>query len=263
MAKLAIITIFYYPSDSQIQMFSALSGSGYPIYVFDNTPCHALNKSIKSLFIHYYTEGSNVGISNSLNFLLKIIRQHEYTHFLFLDQDALVTSDTFEYTNRLINKFNMHKNNYAALSFRNHNYTRTRNTNIIISSGTIFNLDSLRTLGDFDESYFVDGVDYKFCLDALMFNYKIANIKPPPGYDHHSGQDSKIISPFFNNYNISLKRYNLRRNWGIVTSHLKLIYSAILYREIKFACKISILLFTTILKQIVSNLFYYFNSNRA
>lgn len=165
--------------------------------------------------IVFLGEDVNKGIAYSLNKAKDILIDNflGFTHLLTMDQDS--TWVNFENYITIIKNLNRHDVIYSPNI--NHELSSEQDftlVNTCITSGTIFPLQVLKIIGDFNESYSVDCVDYDFCFKAKNNNIDIlkvckANLNQVYG--------KPLKSKFFN---IKSDVYSHNRLFFIVRNHI-------------------------------------------
>jgi rhamnosyltransferase len=95
-------------------------------------------------------------------------------------------------------------------------------------------------MGWHNEKYFVDCVDYEFCLRSQDAGLKIGVYKCTPGFDHVSEQADKRYRLFGKLY--SFRAYPMFRIKDTCSASVKLIAKAFFLGRFKFAVKLSRLL---------------------
>jgi rhamnosyltransferase len=112
---------------------------------------------------------------------------------------------------------------YAALVFSGHPDTNhsVQEVRLAISSGSLFNLTALQQIGWHNEKYFVDCVDYEFCVRARRYGFKIGLIKNTPDFDHVTEQPDRKISVF--GKQVLVRRYSATRVKDALGAYVKLI----------------------------------------
>jgi rhamnosyltransferase len=121
-----------------------------------------------------------------------------------------------------------------------------------INSGSLFFLKNLKNMGWHDEKYFVDCVDYEFCLKSQKVGLKIGAYMCTPGFDHSSEQADKKYKLFGKLY--SFRAYPLFRIKDTCKASAKLIVTALYLGKFKFAAKISRLIFIYFFIQITARI---------
>ncbi len=200
---------------------------GFRVYIFDNTPNGAERRRIMfdSQSISYSTAGKNVGLGYSLATLCATAHAQGYPRLLFLDQDTGISPQTLEFIQAFaLNLQPPAQNQYAALVFSGqlsateHSVQEVR---LAISSGSLFNLSALQQIGWHNEKYFVDCVDYEFCVRARRFGFKIGLINNTPDFDHVTEQPDEAIN--FLGKLLLVRRYSTKRIKDSLGAYLKLI----------------------------------------
>jgi len=132
----------------------------------------------------------NMGIATALNVGISIAKQREYRWILTLDDDTITKSDMVKnlieswyivteqgsksialmgmlskdaYTGKVDNKYGC-KNKF---------FVEKRG---IITSGSLMSLDAYDVVGPFREEFFIDSVDYDYCMRARAKGYRIIRI---------------------------------------------------------------------------------------
>lgn len=107
-----------------------------------------------------------------------------------------------------------------------------------IASGNIINLNAWKIAGGFDETLFIDEVDYDFCYKLTKCGYKIAKIENS-SLIHPLGEKHFSILPRTLPYHNDFRMYYIFRNHFIMMSrykNLKKEYTKTLLRWIYNSC---------------------------
>ncbi|EGQ8204313.1 hypothetical protein ACPF4L_002928 [Vibrio cholerae] len=235
-SKIAFFQILYKPErNAIINIKKSLEAGFYPI-VYLNSVCEELLDEINSLNITVLGSNHNVGIGQAFYDVERFLVENEISYFIYFDQDTIVDSQAWEYIiNTYRDEFKLTKD--TGMLFYTSSESAWSRKSIVISSGCLFSLEVVRNLGFHDKNYFVEGVDYEFCLrlKAQGYSVKVINI---PWIDHFS------LQPYFKkNFfgmtfgcrvygNIRLKDFN--------NAHVKLFIFTIrnqLYKESLFLLK--------------------------
>jgi rhamnosyltransferase len=265
--------VLYNPPNSTINRINKFAQEGVQFYIFDNSDSMLAKHDLFGQNIKYFSFSKNLGLSYSIDFLCKEAILDDKEALLFFDQDTIFTLDTLMYIDRFIN----YKTTFQApifkdvisISFRDINLKEGQ-TNVIesfqvdeyllysiffsINSGTLYHLDKFYDFKWFNEGFFVDGVDYSFCLNALINGYKNLAVTNVPGLNHSEEQDGFHIN-FFRKKG-SFRVYPLKRNVDFLKSHFRLFFITFKVKGIKtkfFIVKaILSYVFTQVLSRIVS-----------
>lgn len=194
--KFVITMVTYFPDDQLMERVEAFLKKGYTFWIFDNTP----NGSANLAPIRHYENcvflnlpQGNVGLGPALNMLFKKVYAAGYSHLMYFDQDTLFGLDSIHWILQWYHESDHHK--WAAIQFKSvEDYVKeipsreVLTTSLLINSGCMFDLKSLELIGWHDSSYFVEGVDYKFCMDAVFLNFKIGQVVGAPSIDYNTMQ---------------------------------------------------------------------------
>lgn len=171
----------------------------------------------------------NLGIAHSLNKGITVASGMGYRWFLMLDDDTLPLQGMVDclYANyqRLSERF--------RIGLIGMDYASTPQTNGIpddregpgwslkrgvITSGSLISLPAYRDIGIFREEFFIDLVDYEYCLRARRKGYRIVQIERV-GFVHRLGNPAvhRIVGFQFTSYNRAPERlYYQARNGAVL-----------------------------------------------
>lgn len=234
-AEYAVGLVIYHPEEILLKRIDQMIDFGFMVYVFDNSPDDVkYTKSIKCKpTICYLTAGKNVGIGYSLSTLCATAYAHGHQKILFLDQDTGISGKTLDfvaaYPQTLPNEI---QQGYAALVFNGHpsHEHLVTEVRLAISSGSLFNLHALKQIGWHNPNYFVDCVDYEFCIRARHCGFKIGIVKNTPDFDHVTGQPDTVIRIL--GKQLLVRRYSAARIKDAIGAYLKLIFGGMLKNSI-------------------------------
>ena len=223
----AIGLIIYHPEESLLKRVRQMVDLGFRVYVFDNSPCGAKFSRVMhdKLNIFYLTAGKNVGIGYSMSTLCATAHAHGYPRLLFLDQDTGISGQTLEFIYSFSQSLPIRtQQQYAALVFSGHPSPdhSVREVRLAINSGSLFNLSVLKQIGWHNEKYFVDCVDYEFCVRARRYGFKIGVIRTTPDFDHISEQPDQALDLF--EKKLLVRRYSAKRINDALSAYLKIIF---------------------------------------
>jgi len=227
----AVGVVIYHPDESLFRRIGQIINFGFSVYVFDNSPDDVkYTKPIKkNPSICYFTAGKNIGLGYSLATLCATAYAHGHKKLLFLDQDTGISGRTLDfiaaYLKTLTNEI---QQQYAALVFNGNPSTNNFITEVrlAISSGSLFNLQVLKQIGWHNEKYFVDCVDYEFCVRARRCGFKVGVVKNTPDFDHVTEQPDQVINVF--GKQLLVRRYSAVRIKDAISAYLKLIVGGFL-----------------------------------
>lgn len=253
MDDMAIGFVLYNPTEKTLERIRICIANSYKVYVFDNTPNTTFFKDElkKNKGIQYYTLDKNVGLGISISMITVGAYYDNFTYLLFFDQDTIFNLDTLSFIGDFY-KNNVEKlPNCAAISFQeNGTNLGAEHVQLAINSGSLFVLEELKTIGWHDMSYFVDGVDYKFCLDASKKGFNIYKVGNVPGFDHSSEQDDVELGIF--GYKLKVRSYPLFRIRDYVKALTRLCILSIASFKYSFFFRFFKQLFLFVIMQFVS-----------
>ena len=175
-------------------------------------------KKLPDTFINLINNKSNEGIAFALNEILDFAFKNKYEWFISLDQDSVAYEhlivEYLKYTDlsniammscvikdRNFDEKNLLKKDFAYVKF-------------CITSGAFNNTKVLKELGGFDNSLFIDSVDYDICATIVENNYNIIKVNYE-GLLHEVGH-ARIVRPFFRREQVynhsSFRVYYIIRN---------------------------------------------------
>ena len=153
------------------------------VIISNDEPINQLTDEYK---IFIFKNKANLGLSVSYNKAVNVSRNLGTDYVVFLDQDSELTGNAVvellrQYlrlsklfnvggigcTNIDVGMKNDNRRKSSNFSIRFHNYYEDEDVVEVLvkeNSGFMIRMDKLLELGDFDESFFLDGVDYELCM---------------------------------------------------------------------------------------------------
>jgi rhamnosyltransferase len=256
--KISVGFVIYNPESNFTERLQQVVGQGFDVYVFDNTPwkTSVRDLSITNQNIKYLTVGKNVGLGLGMSSVCAQAYYAGNSTLLFFDQDTIFSRETLDFIeNYYLGKLSL-ASAYSAVAFNakgNENAANSEcfwDVDMVINSGSLFFLDNLKKMGWHSEKYFVDCVDYEFCLNSHNSGFKVGEYRCTPGFDHTTEQSDQIYQIFGKQY--SLRAYPLFRISDTLKASTKLVIKAILTGQFKFAAKLCRLASIYIIVQILT-----------
>lgn len=142
--------------------------------IIDNSENMDLKKIEKDNIV-YISLGGNKGIGKALNVGAEYAIKSGYDFMLTMDQDSC-------FENNLVEEFKKNICEDVAIYAPNYLIDRKKNKKIkkdsqvvywTMTSGNLLNLDAYRKIGGFREDFFIDAVDYEYCLRAKKHGFKV------------------------------------------------------------------------------------------
>lgn len=241
--SIALGFVIYKAEINLIERIKLASDSGYRCYIFDNSPDdYMFNRKFNNTpNCKYITVGKNVGLGFGISNVCAQAYYENFDSLLFFDQDTVFDLSTLNF----INEFNIQKSSlqstYSSILFNAKNSDKTNRLNVFeiedtlltISSGSLFFLERLKDINWHNESYFVDCVDYEFCLNSNNHDLKIGVCSNTPGFDHISEQDDSEYSIFGKKR--MMRKYSSSRVIGTVSASIRIFSNSIRTFNLKFA----------------------------
>jgi len=240
--NISICFVIYFPEQTILERIKIAYESGYIIYIYDNSPKVSFVRNFcKELSnCKYLTCGKNVGLGFGISNLCGQAFYEGSDTLLFFDQDTCFTKETLNYIDGFYQFRKNEFKSFAAIQFSNNINNQESNfdkfiletSSLLISSGSLFNLKALEKINWHNTTYFVDGVDYEFCLRAKINGFLLGKSTHTPGFDHITGQADKLYSIF--NHKLYLRAYNPGRIKDILNSYLKLLILSIRFCKFQY-----------------------------
>jgi rhamnosyltransferase len=226
--KIYGVVVLYNPPNEVIGNIATYIDFVDKLYLYDNS-----SKSNYDMFcnmarfdkVEYISNCINDGISKSLNVIINIINT-PCSWLLTMDQDSKFYGNEF---GELLNRINdldpivgllSPKHTSAILNGKNSNGLLASGlveSDIVMTSGNLINVDIAKKIGAFDERYFIDCVDWDFCLRLKLNGYKVI-VDNLIKLEHGLG-DSPEIRKFIT-HNIVVCNYNPIRRYYITRNKL-------------------------------------------
>lgn len=247
--NLGAVFVLYNPDNKIIDKLKGyeLLFSGINLFFVDNSPSQNVNSSV-SFNENYHYNGNVGGIAGALNIGVDELMKQNCDYVFTFDQDSEIPIDFFTSMQIFIDKtnanivcpnfFDINSKTYATfVELSKWKYTvvnKPETTAFAISSGLGFSKMVWDTLDHFDESYVIDHVDTKFCLEAhskkmpIFVNYDVC-------LNHEIG--NRIVKKMLgvtlkpNNHN-EIRKYYIVRNGTVLSFEYLLKYPSYFYLNI-------------------------------
>lgn len=183
------------------------------LVIFDNNSYNIFD--IESMCIDYnvkiYKSPINVGLGKAYNEVLKV--EHEfYEYFITFDQDTFIPTNSIKILIEILNT-NDHIGAVGPAFSRYFNFInrgKLHYKKVIIQSAALFRMLLFDEIGGFNESYFIDSVDFEYCLRINEINYKVA-LYDGVIIQHQLGEEKKFGKYTYSTHN-SFRLFHIARN---------------------------------------------------
>lgn len=197
---IAAIVSLYNPSDKDIDRLNMMIPHIEKLFVLDDSETPLRREYVEMISnnhnVEYEWNGGNVGLCKSLN--IGIVKAIKYgaDWILFMDSDSCFYNDILSIYLEKIGKIGKEK--IALLSPR-YNYDRHkrkpqkgyRRKKLAMLSGGLINVEAIQSIGSFDERFFIDGLDYEWCLRAIRSGYQIIECSEAM-INHHPAETKEL-----------------------------------------------------------------------
>lgn len=242
--KIVIGFIVYNSGDGFLERLKKAINEGFNVYVFDNSPweSNVRNFCLGEKQVRYLTLGKNVGLGLGMRSVCAQAYYEGNSALIFFDQDTVYQPETLNFIENYHVTHEGLDATYSAIVFGASSSVIARDgdcfqdVSVAINSGSLFFLKNLKRLGWHNETYFVDGVDYEFCLNSKKNGMKIGKFMCTPGFDHSIEQADEKYKIFHKTY--IFRAYPMFRILDTLKSSFKLIFTALLLLEFGFAAMI-------------------------
>jgi len=180
----------------------------------ENRDAFASLEKIENVTIIYNSE--NFGLGKAYNIALdKYLKDYKY--FVTFDQDTFIPDNTLKLLSEVLDA-NDTIGVVGPLFSREESETSNNGRVIfkdsIIQSSSVFRSDLFKKIGGFKEDYFIDSVDFEYCLRILKNNYKVAI---------YSGVVIKhTLGELSSRYGMKYYSHSAFRNFYIARNHVKI-----------------------------------------
>jgi len=244
--NVAIGIITFKPEASVLQRLQETIQSGYKVYVFDNSPEDTLVRD----YVHggaadvtqitYLTCGKNVGLGVGLAAVCAHAYYDSFPVLLFFDQDTVYSRVTLDYISDFYSKNAGLSEKYSSIVFNSKSPDAPSNEDpavkdvrLAINSGSLYYLANLKKMNWHSTKYFVDCVDYEFCLSSSNHHLKIGEHSRTPCFDHCSEQGDTRYKVF--GVVLPMRAYRFSRIWDSYSASVKLFFKAIVTGNFAYA----------------------------
>ena len=260
--QIAIGFVTYNPGSDFLRRAQIAAEAGFDVFIFDNSPQNVSSRKIAARFprIKCFTSGKNLGLGMGISFVCAEAYFEGHKALLFFDQDTVFSERTLSFIERAYIGNVAKSNNYSAWVFNSKGLPSQAEHPLLvtdvmlgINSGSLYFLENCQRLGWHDESYFVDCVDYSFCLRSMRSKLKVGQITNTPDFDHVAEQGDSEYTILGKKY--LLRPYSLKRIGDTIRASLRLIFDSLVHGEFAFSARIGWLFSTYLGAQVLVRVF--------
>lgn len=201
--NIAIGIAVYNPDEKIMRNLENYNNAECPIIFYLNSPIATTSFHD----INMIGDCKNNGLSVAINSIAKSAHEMGCSHFLFLDQDTVCDLDGL--LSEIRRNLDQFPSNIIAIHLNSKRAKIYKEGEFIINSSTVFNLVNFFHIGGMSKDYFVDGLDYDFCIRSWQSTYMIQSLPFAKYFDHHSGQDGINIK--IGGISLNIRKYPASR----------------------------------------------------
>lgn len=227
--SVAAIVIVFNPSEVVVHNILSYVSGVDKLFIYDNSSYsneELFSTIITNINVEYFFNGINEGIAVPLNIIANKCISEGYSWLLTMDQDSTF-GDYFtlgipdEINNNLdlvgvISPRHITCSNYGGFNSELSIGEGVSYAETVMTSGNLINLNAFKTVGGFEERFFIDCVDWDFCI-KMSLNHFLIVINNSLPLMHELGEPIVGINPITKRekivYNHGFKRrYYITRN---------------------------------------------------
>ncbi len=177
--KIAGVVVLFNPDESVLNNINSYIQHTERLYIIDNSENESRlsQKILKNPTAYLLHSGSNIGIAGALNLAVESAIRDGYNFLLTMDQDSYFDEQVIEKLTAALNAFPdagivtpVHANKFNVPERTSSLYEEIPVTK---TSGNILNLEVYKSVGPFNEDFFIDYVDIEYCMRITRAGYKV------------------------------------------------------------------------------------------
>jgi rhamnosyltransferase len=207
-SNICAVIVTYFPDEGFANRLSRIHMQVGHVVVVDNASDEETFKHVQTALseprIDVIRNSENLGIATALNQGVRWALENGYDWTLLLDQDTTPFHNMVRILTRAYDEF-PRKNELAMIGS---NYTPDLQPDsgastapswvkrkIVITSGSLVSLEVFRIVGFFRDEFFIDCVDFDFCLRTRSMGFEIIEV-PEPIMQHFIGNPTAHRLPW-------------------------------------------------------------------
>ncbi|MFI5057710.1 MAG: glycosyltransferase family 2 protein [Candidatus Acidiferrales bacterium] len=186
--NICAVVVTYFPDGGFCDRSKSIRDQVDHIVLVDNGSDAICLDCIQSLLsepdVDLIQNPTNLGVATALNQGVRWAHEKGYAWALLFDQDTTPWPDTLQKLTKAYEEF-PDKDRVAALGCNRFlkspapGMRRWTVAKTVITSGTLLSLQAAREIGPFRDEFFIDCVDFEFCLRARSMRFEIIEILEP------------------------------------------------------------------------------------
>ena len=252
--KKGVVVVLYNPTQIHIENIFSYIEKFDKVWIIDNSEQALLDLQyyFKNLQhkIEVIQDGVNKGIAKGINIAIKNAIAHKHKWLLTMDQDSSFEKNEIDKYINIIQTLDTNTD-IALIGANIENNTNNDNETFldiphVITSGTFINLSAQPSIGEMNESLFIDEVDTEYSYRCQLKGWRVVQCQPV-SMKHTLG---KIINK------ISFKSFHLTKRF--IHPPIRLYYITRNYLWVRFVYKKH---FPVFFRQRKKNMFVLYKNN--
>jgi rhamnosyltransferase len=168
---------------------------------------------------------SNIGLGSAYNYAVK---NYQFDYLVTFDQDTLLSDNCIS---RLLVYFNDPKVGIVGPAFSHFNSSKSDVSQVtaLIQSCSIFKYELFENIGLFNEAYFIDSIDFEYCLRTKIGGYSILCINNV-FISHQLGDTKSFFGIFYSSHN-NIRNFFIARNHVNLTIRFFKFFPQFIFRK--------------------------------
>ncbi len=216
----AAVVVVFNPPDDLAENIASYADQVQKIFIYLNSEIIPKQKlRLMDLFgnkVQFLGDGENVGIGVGLNLGCKEALGQGFQWALTMDQDS-----RFEHFN--IDEKSIEDD--VALIYPIYNLSKNvvsdHKAPWLMTSGSLVRLYTWDYLGGFREDYFIDGIDFEYCMRLMLHNHRLKKDKKWL-LTHHLGESLEFKQYLFLRFRVTnhagFRQYYVFRNYCLIAA---------------------------------------------
>ena len=178
--KVSSVTILYNFDQDVIDNIKTYDRYVDEVILVDNSDNEKYAKKFEKVLSNYtyISMNGNKGIAKALNVGLEYSKKAGYEWVLTMDQDTYLDDDIIEKYKNIVTELNDEKIIILSPIYKfdrkkKVEFQGVRNVKYVMQSANLVNINNFYKVGIYKEDFFIDVVDYEYCLRANKKGYRV------------------------------------------------------------------------------------------
>ncbi len=178
--KISAVTVLYNFDEKVISNIKTYENYVDEVILIDNSDTSDYFNLYKEQLkkYTYISMNGNTGIAVALNRGIEYSKEKGYDWVITFDQDSYLRNNIIDIYENYIDKLNDDKIVILSPIYffdrkKTEEFIGTKELKYVMQSANLVNINNFFSIGKFKEEFFIDVVDYEFCLRARQKGYKI------------------------------------------------------------------------------------------